>query len=51
VPAAARPVLTFGLSAEGIYAELQLDSSYRIVSETLAAPKHLTRPTFTYPDK
>lgn len=42
-------VLTFWLPAEGIYAELQLDSSYRIVSETLAAPKHLTRRTFTYP--
>lgn len=45
-----RTVLTFGLPAEGIYGELELDSSYRIVRETLAAPKHLTRRTFTYPN-
>jgi copper transport protein len=42
-------VLAFGLPAEGIYVELEVDASYRIVRETLAAPKHLTRRTFGYP--
>jgi len=42
-------ILTFGLSAEGIQVELEVDASYRIVAETLAAPKHLVRRTFTYP--
>jgi copper transport protein len=42
-------VLTFGLAAEGIQVELEIDASNRIIAETLAAPKHLTRRTFTYP--
>lgn len=44
-------IVTFGLPAEGTYAELELDASYRIVTETLAAPKHLTHRSFTYPGK
>jgi copper transport protein len=40
--------VTFGLAAEGINVQLVVDSSYRILSETLAAPKHLTQRTFTY---
>lgn len=47
-PAGGR-TLTFGLPAEGIHVELVLDASYRIIRETLAAPKHLTERTFTYP--
>ncbi len=42
-------VLTFGLPAEGIQVKLEVDASYRIIAETLAAPKHLTKRTFTYP--
>jgi copper transport protein len=42
-------VLTFGLPAEGVHVELEVDASYRIIAETLAAPKHLTRRSFTYP--
>jgi copper transport protein len=42
-------ILTFGLPAEGIQVELEVDTSYRIIAETLAAPKHLTQRTFTYP--
>lgn len=42
-------VLTFGLPAEGVHVELEVDASYRIIRETLAAPKHLTERTFTYP--
>jgi copper transport protein len=42
-------VLTFGLPAEGVHVELEVDASYRIVAETLAAPKHLIRRSFTYP--
>ncbi|TDO35151.1 copper transport protein [Kribbella sp. VKM Ac-2527] len=41
--------LTFGLPAEGIHVELEVDPAYRILTETLAAPKHLTRRTFSYP--
>lgn len=41
-------VLTFGLPAEGIQVELEVDASYRLIAETLAAPKHLTRRTFSY---
>ncbi|WP_083933562.1 copper resistance CopC/CopD family protein [Kribbella catacumbae] len=42
-------VLTFGLPAEGVHVELEVDASYRIIRETLAAPKHLTQRTFSYP--
>jgi hypothetical protein len=42
-------LLTSGLPAEGIHVELEVDASDRIIAETLAAPKHLTRRTFTYP--
>jgi copper transport protein len=42
-------VLTFGLPAEGVHVELEVDASYRIIAETLAAPKHLIRRSFTYP--
>lgn len=42
-------VLTFGLPAEGVHVELEVDASYRIIRETLAAPKHLTQRTFIYP--
>lgn len=43
-----RQTIAFGLPAEGIYVELELDTSYRILSEKLTAPKHLTRRTFSY---
>jgi copper transport protein len=42
-------VLLFGLPAEGVHVELEVDTSYRIVRETLAAPKHLTRRSLSYP--
>jgi len=42
-------LLTFGLPAEGIHVELEVDASYRIVHETLAAPNHLAMRTFNYP--
>jgi copper transport protein len=42
-------VLTFGLPAEGIHVELEIDASHRIVRETLSASKHLTHRTFRYP--
>jgi copper transport protein len=42
-------LLAFALPAEGIYVELEIDASYRIIRETLAAPKHLTERTFAYP--
>ncbi len=41
-------LLTFGLPAEGINVELEVDASYRIVHETLAAPNHLAVRTFDY---
>jgi copper transport protein len=41
-------LLTFGLPAEGTYLELELDATSRILQETIAAPKHLTRRTFRY---
>ncbi|MEV0800700.1 copper resistance protein CopC [Kribbella sp. NPDC050281] len=41
-------LLTFGLPAEGIHVELEVDASYRIVRETLADPNHLATRTFTY---
>ncbi|TCC44345.1 hypothetical protein E0H75_35810 [Kribbella capetownensis] len=41
-------LLTFGLPAEGIQVELEVDASYRIVHETLAAPNHLATRTFKY---
>lgn len=41
-------LLTFGLPAEGIHVELEVDASYRIVHETLAAPNHLAKRTFNY---
>jgi copper transport protein len=45
-----RTVVGFGLPAEGVHVRLELDESYRIVAETLAAPKHLVQRTFTYPE-
>jgi copper transport protein len=48
-PSGGGSVLTFGLPAEGIHVELEVDASYRIIREILAAPKHLTQRTFTYP--
>ena len=42
-------VLLFGLPAEGVHVELEVDTSYRIVRKTLAAPKHLTRRSLSYP--
>ena len=42
-------VVTFGLPAEGIQVQIETDRDYRIVAETLTAPKHLTRRTFVYP--
>ncbi|HEU4948908.1 MAG TPA: copper resistance protein CopC [Kribbella sp.] len=47
--AGGRRILSFGLPAEGIYVELEVDASYRIVRETLAAPNHLAQRTFSYP--
>jgi copper transport protein len=47
--ATAGNVFAFGLPAEGIYVELEVDASYRIIREKLAAPKHLTERTFSYP--
>lgn len=41
-------LLTFGLPAEAIHVELEVDASYRIVRETLADPNHLATRTFTY---
>ncbi|TCC54477.1 hypothetical protein E0H73_38735 [Kribbella pittospori] len=41
-------LLTFGLPAEGIHVELEVDASYRIVRETLADPNHLATRTFKY---
>ncbi|WP_406057675.1 hypothetical protein [Kribbella sp. NBC_00889] len=41
-------LLTFGLPAEGIHVELEVDASYRIVRETLVDPNHLANRTFTY---
>ncbi|MFG1621960.1 copper resistance protein CopC [Kribbella sp. NPDC049227] len=41
-------LLTFGLPAEGIHVELEVDASYRIVRETLADANHLANRTFTY---
>lgn len=42
-------ILTFGLPAEGIHVELEVDSSYRIVHEALAVPNHLAQRAFSYP--
>jgi copper transport protein len=42
-------VLTFGLPAEGIHVELEVDASYRIVHEILTAPNQFAQRTFTYP--
>jgi copper transport protein len=44
-----RTTLAFGLPAEGIHGQLEIDSSYRIVREVLTAPKHLISRTFSYP--
>lgn len=41
-------LLTFGLPAEGTHIELELDANSRILRETIAAPKHLTRRTISY---
>jgi copper transport protein len=41
-------ILSFGLPAEGTHVLLETDAAFRIVRETLAAPKHLTQRTFTY---
>ncbi|MGC4939975.1 CopD family protein [Kribbella sp. DT2] len=50
LPATAdRTALAFGLPAEGIHVQLEVDASYRITHETLTAPKHLINRTFTYP--
>jgi copper transport protein len=44
-----RTTLAFGLPAEGIHGELEIDPSYRIIRETLTAPKHQIHRTFSYP--
>ncbi|GAA3137196.1 copper transport protein [Kribbella aluminosa] len=44
-----RTTLAFGLPAEGIHVQLEIDTSNRITRETLTAPKHLIQRTFTYP--
>jgi copper transport protein len=43
--------LAIGFPAEGRYAELVLDHDGRIIEETLADAKHLTRRRFVYPDR
>jgi len=44
-----RTTLAFGLPAEGVHGQLEIDSSYRIIREVLTAPKHQINRTFTYP--